>query len=184
MGFRPLNKVVQKENLGITHEGIRQKARWQDSARHVPDGNHGGCGQADDRCCTSTTGRTIAQFSLKTESGIEVVYDVFDSNETLEAKLLAVKLRHRRTVERLLAKQIKAGVYQTLDKPKLPNWKNLNPDLLKAVSVSDRATSTLSAHVGLDRHRFQRRERSKATLGADAPVDSWDLIFKPENAAS
>ena len=80
---------------------------------------------------------TVAKFEK--ESGIKVVYDVFDSNETLEAKLLAGKSGYDIVVpsNNFLAKQIKAGVYQELDKSKLPDWKNLNESLLKAVSVSD-----------------------------------------------
>nr|BFE93198.1 hypothetical protein GCM10020185_37340 [Pseudomonas brassicacearum subsp. brassicacearum] len=66
---------------------------------------------------------TVAKFEK--ESGIKVVYDVFDSNETLEAKLLAGKSGYDIVVpsNNFLAKQIKAGVYQKLDKSKLPNWK-------------------------------------------------------------
>ena len=69
---------------------------------------------------------TIANFEK--ESGIKVVYDVFDSNETLEAKLLAGKSGYDIVVpsNNFLAKQITAGVYQELDKSKLPNYDNLN----------------------------------------------------------
>ncbi len=76
---------------------------------------------------------TIAKFEKQT--GIKVKYDVFDSNETLEAKLLAGKSGYDIVVpsNNFLAKQIKAGVYEELDHSKLPNWKNLDPDLLKAV---------------------------------------------------
>lgn len=57
-----------------------------------------------------------------------MVYDVFDSNETLEAKLLAGKSGYDIVVpsNNFLAKQIKAGVYQELDKTKLSNYDNLN----------------------------------------------------------
>src|SRR3546814_1630748 len=61
---------------------------------------------------------TVAKFEK--ETGIKVVYDVFDSNETLEAKLLAGKSGYDIVVpsNNFLAKQIKAGVYQELDKSK------------------------------------------------------------------
>jgi putrescine transport system substrate-binding protein len=70
---------------------------------------------------------TVKKF--EDETGIRVTYDVFDSNETLEARLLAGKSGYDLVVpsNSFLAKQIKAGVYQTLDKSKLPNWKNLKP---------------------------------------------------------
>ena len=76
---------------------------------------------------------TVANFEK--ETGIKVVYDVFDSNETLEAKLLAGKSGYDIVVpsNNFLAKQIKAGVYQELDRSKLASWKNLDPALLKAV---------------------------------------------------
>ena len=73
------------------------------------------------------------------ETGIKVVYDVFDSNEVLEAKLLAGSSGYDVVVPSnpFLAKQIKAGVFQELDKSKLPNWENLDKDLLKALQPSD-----------------------------------------------
>ncbi|RML19480.1 Putrescine-binding periplasmic protein [Pseudomonas syringae pv. lapsa] len=126
---------------------------------------------------------TVAKFEK--ESGIKVVYDVFDSNETLEAKLLAGKSGYDIVVpsNNFLAKQIKAGVYQELDKSKLPNWKNLNESLLKAVSVSDpdnkHAFPYMWGSIGIGINP----DKVKAALGADAPVNSWDLLFKPENAA-
>jgi putrescine transport system substrate-binding protein len=126
---------------------------------------------------------TIANFEK--ESGIKVVYDVFDSNETLEAKLLAGKSGYDIVVpsNNFLAKQIKAGVYQKLDKSKLPNWKNLNPELLKAVSVSDPGNEHAFPYMWGSIGIGFNAEKVKAALGADAPTNSWDLIFKPENAA-
>jgi putrescine transport system substrate-binding protein len=126
---------------------------------------------------------TIADFEK--ESGIKVVYDVFDSNETLEAKLLAGKSGYDIVVpsNNFLAKQIKAGVYQELDKSKLSNYKNLNEKLLKAVSVSDpdnkHAFPYMWGSIGIGFNP----DKVKAALGADAPVNSWDLLFKPENIA-
>ena len=125
---------------------------------------------------------TVAKFEK--ESGIKVVYDVFDSNETLEAKLLAGKSGYDIVVpsNNFLAKQIKAGVYQELDKSKLPNWKNLNESLLKAVSVSDpdnkHAFPYMWGSIGIG----YNPEKVKAALGVDK-IDSWDTVFKPENMA-
>ena len=126
---------------------------------------------------------TVKKFEA--ESGIKVVYDVFDSNETLEAKLLAGKSGYDIVVpsNNFLAKQIKAGVYQKLDKSKLPLWKNLNTDLLKAVSVSDPGNEHAFPYMWGSIGIGFNDEKVKAALGADAPTNSWDLIFKPENAA-
>jgi len=125
---------------------------------------------------------TIKKF--EDESGIKVVYDVYDSNETLEAKLLAGKSGYDVVVpsNNFLAKQIKAGVYQELDKSKLPNYDNLNKTLLKAVSVSDpdnkHAFPYMWGSIGIGFNPAKVKE----VLGADAPTNSWDLLFKPENA--
>jgi putrescine transport system substrate-binding protein len=119
------------------------------------------------------------------ETGIKVVYDVYDSNETLEAKLLAGKSGYDIVVpsNSFLAKQIKAGVYQPLDKSKLPNWKNLNPDLMKTLEISDPgnkyAIPYLWGTIGIG----YNVDKVKKALGDNAPVDSWDLVFKPENIA-
>jgi putrescine transport system substrate-binding protein len=125
---------------------------------------------------------TIANFEK--ESGIKVVYDVFDSNETLEAKLLAGKSGYDIVVpsNNFLAKQIKAGVYQELDKSKLVNYDNLNKSLLKAVSVSDpdnkHAFPYMWGSIGIG----YNPEKVKAALGVDK-IDSWDVLLKPENIA-
>ena len=125
---------------------------------------------------------TIANFEK--ESGIKVVYDVFDSNETLEAKLLAGKSGYDIVVpsNNFLAKQIKAGVYQELDKSKLSNYENLNTSLLKAVSVSDpdnkHAFPYMWGSIGIG----YNPEKVKAALGVDK-IDSWDVLLKPENIA-
>ncbi len=125
---------------------------------------------------------TIANFEK--ESGIKVVYDVFDSNETLEAKLLAGKSGYDIVVpsNNFLAKQIKAGVYQELDKSKLSNYDNLNKSLLKAVSVSDpdnkHAFPYMWGSIGIG----YNPEKVKAALGVDK-IDSWDTLLKPENIA-
>ncbi len=126
---------------------------------------------------------TVEKFTK--ETGIKVVYDVFDSNETLEAKLLAGKSGYDIVVpsNNFLAKQIKAKVYQPLDKSKLPNWKNLNPALMKTLEVSDPgnqyAIPYLWGSIGIG----YNVDKVKAALGENAPVNSWDLVFKPENMA-
>ncbi|WET08087.1 MULTISPECIES: polyamine ABC transporter substrate-binding protein [unclassified Pseudomonas] len=126
---------------------------------------------------------TLKKFEA--ETGIHVTYDVFDSNETLEARLLAGKSGYDIVVpsNSFLAKQIKAGVYQTLDKSKLTNWKNLNPVLLKNAAASDpdnaHAFPYMWGSIGIG----YNPEKVRQALGTDAPLNSWDLLFNPENAA-
>jgi putrescine transport system substrate-binding protein len=124
---------------------------------------------------------TIADFEK--ETGIKVRYDVYDSNETLEAKLLAGKSGYDVVVPSsgFLGRQIKAGVFQKLDKGKMPNLSGLDPELMKRVASLDpdngHATIYAWGTVGLGMNIDKIKQRM-----ADAPVDSWDIIFKPENA--
>lgn len=123
---------------------------------------------------------TIANFEKSTD--IKVVYDVFDSNEVLEAKLLSGNSGYDVVVpsSQFLTTQIKAGIFQKLDKSKLPNWKNLNPDLLKAVSAADPGNEHAFPYLWGTTGIIYNPEKVKAALGVDS-IDSWDTLFKPEN---
>ncbi|MCP1640516.1 putrescine transport system substrate-binding protein [Pseudomonas citronellolis] len=119
------------------------------------------------------------------DSGIKVQYDVFDTNEMLEAKLLSGHSGYDLVVpsSQFLTKQIKAGVYQPLDRSKLPNWSHLDPRLMQRLEAADPgnkyAVPYMWGTVGIG----YNADKVKAALGADAPVDSWDLVFKPQNLA-
>ena len=80
---------------------------------------------------------TIANFEK--ESGIKVVYDVFDSNEVLEAKLLAGNTGFDVVIPSsdFLARQIQAGVFMSLDKSKLPNLGNMDADVMTLLKDKD-----------------------------------------------
>jgi putrescine transport system substrate-binding protein len=126
---------------------------------------------------------TVAKFEKAT--GIKVRYDVYDGNETLEAKLMAGNSGYDIVVPTafpFLDRQIKAGVYQELDKSKIPNYKNLDPDLMKRVAAADpgnkHAVIWMWGTTGLGYNVKAIEKRMP-----NAPVDSLDLIFKPENAA-
>src|ERR1700722_18518993 len=73
---------------------------------------------------------TLADFERAT--GIKVVYDTYDADEALEAKMLGGDSGYDivSTPTAFFSRQIKAGIYQPLDRAKLPNWKNLNPHIL------------------------------------------------------
>src|SRR5271165_1575197 len=80
---------------------------------------------------------TIPKF--EGETGIKVNYDVYDANEMLEAKLLAGRSGYDIVVPSaspFMARQIAAGVYGSLDKDRLPNWKNLDPRILELVAAA------------------------------------------------
>lgn len=122
---------------------------------------------------------------FQADTGIQVTWDIFETNESLEAKLLAGNSGYDLVVptNSFLENQIKAGVYLKLDKSKLPNWKNLDPGLLKLMSANDPGNEHSVPYMyGTVLIGFNP-EKVKAALGADAPVDSLDLIFKEENIA-
>ena len=119
------------------------------------------------------------------ETGIKVRYDTFDSNDTLETKLLAGKSGYDVVVPTgfFLERQIKAGVFQKLDKSKLPNLVNIWPEIAQRLSIHDPgnlyAVNYMWGTTGLGYNVKKARE----VLGADAKIDSWDIVFKPENLA-
>lgn len=119
------------------------------------------------------------------ETGIKVRYDTFDSNDTLEAKLLAGKSGYDVVVPTayFLERQIKAGIFQKLDKSKLPNLKNVWPDIAKQLATYDPgnqyAVNYMWGTTGIGYNVKAMRQR----LGADGKIDSWDVVFKPDNLA-
>src|ERR1700729_972079 len=80
---------------------------------------------------------TLADFERAT--GIHVVYDTYDADETLEAKLMAGDSGYDlvSTSTDFFSRQIKAGIYQPLDKSLLPNWQNLDPHALAVEGTAD-----------------------------------------------
>lgn len=126
---------------------------------------------------------TIEKFEAAT--GIKVTYDVFDSNEVLEAKLLAGSSGYDIVVPSasFMARQIKAGVFQKLDTSKLPNLANLDPAIMERVSVYDPGNQHAIVYMwgttGIGFNEGMVSER----LGDDAPTDSWSLVFDKDVAA-
>ncbi len=126
---------------------------------------------------------TLQKFTDAT--GIEVTYDVYDSNEVLEAKMLAGSSGYDVVVPTsdFLQRQIAAGVYQPLDKSKLPNLANMDPALMAGAAAYDpgneHAVIYMWGTTGIGYNTKAVAER----LGADYKVDSWSLIFDPEISA-
>jgi len=119
------------------------------------------------------------------ESGIRVRYDVFDSLETLEGRLAAGRSGYDiivPTSEPTFARLLRAGALRPLDRAAIPNWRHLDATLMERVAVIDpgnrHGAIYLWGTVGLG----IRPDRVRAALGADVPLDSLDLLFKPENA--
>jgi putrescine transport system substrate-binding protein len=124
----------------------------------------------------------LEQFTA--ETGIKVRYDVFDSLETLEAKLLAGHSGYDIVVpsnEPTFSRLVHDGALAEIDRSRVPNWKNLDPVLMHRVEPSDPGNKygaiylwgTIGLGVNVDKI---------TAVAPEAPLNSWDLLFKPENA--
>jgi putrescine transport system substrate-binding protein len=131
----------------------------------------------------------IADDTLKNfekETGITVHYDNYDTNEILQAKLVAGNTGYDIVVpsSHFAKQQIEAGLLQKLDRSKLTNWKNLDPALLKALQTVDPGNQYLVdwlwgyVTVGINVPKV------KAALGdLPMPDNAWSLIFDPKYAS-
>jgi putrescine transport system substrate-binding protein len=115
------------------------------------------------------------------ETGIKVTYDTYDNNEIVETKLLAGKSGYDVVVPSgpFLQRLIKAGVFQKLDKSKLPNLKNLWPEVMERLQVYDPGNQYAvnymwgTTGIGVNVPKVQQR------LG-NQPFNTWDVVMKPE----
>jgi putrescine transport system substrate-binding protein len=123
---------------------------------------------------------TIEKF--EEETGIDVTYDVYDSNEVLEAKLMAGASGYDVVVPTadFMARQIAAGVYQELDKSKLPNLDNMDPVIMEKVAAFDPGNAHGVVYMWGTTGIGYNVDMIEDRLGADAPTDSWDMVFDPE----
>lgn len=119
------------------------------------------------------------------ETGIKVVYDVFDSNEVLETKLLAGKTGYDVVVPsgNFLARQIKAGAFQKLDFSKLPNvtanrWDVVTERLAKYDQVNDYSVNYMWGTTGIGYNEAKVKERLP-----NVEVDSWKILFDKEQVS-
>ena len=119
------------------------------------------------------------------ETGIKVRYDTFDSNDTLEAKLLAGKSGYDVVVPTgyFLERQIKAGIFQKLDKSKLPNLANLWPEITQRLGQNDPGNQYAVNYMWGTTGIGYNAKKVRDILGSDGKIDSWDVVFKPEQLA-
>ena len=122
---------------------------------------------------------TIADFER--EYGIKVNYDIYDTTEIVDAKLMTGKTGYDLVVHAASysARLIEAGVYQPLERSRLDNWKHLDPEIMQIMAGIDPGnrhgvpymwgTTGISYNVDMVRERFP-----------DAPLDTADFFFKPE----
>lgn len=123
---------------------------------------------------------TVAKFEA--ETGIKVSYDVYDSNEVLEAKLLAGRSGYDLvfpTARPFADRHIKAGIYAKLDKSKLTNLGNLDQGIVKSLSDIDPGNAHLVPYMWGTTGIGYNVDKVKAILG-EVPLDTWKLVFDPE----
>jgi len=125
---------------------------------------------------------TVKNFEEKT--GIKVTYDVFDSNDVLETRLLAGSSGFDIVVPSasFLERQIKAGVFQKLDKGQLPNLSNMDPDIMGRVALHDPGNEHSVPYLWGTTGVGYNEAKIKQILG-DATPDSWNYILDPKLVA-
>jgi len=122
---------------------------------------------------------TIAEFEHATH--IKVVYQLYDSNETLEANLMVGHSGFDivSTTTGFYGRQIKAGAYLPLDKSKLPNLKNIDPAVLAVQAQADPGNRYAVPYLHAMNGFVYNVDEIKARM-PDAPTDSLAMLFKPE----
>ena len=119
------------------------------------------------------------------ETGIKVTYDVFDSNEVLETKLVTGNTGYDVVVPSLtfLARQIQAGVFMPLDKSKIPNLANMDPAIQANIAKLDPGNAHSVNYLWGTTGIGYNVAKIKEVFGDAAPTDSWAMVFEPENLA-
>jgi putrescine transport system substrate-binding protein len=127
---------------------------------------------------------TLEKFTEAT--GIRVIYDVYDSNEVLDAAMLSGRSGYDVVVpsNHYLTRQVSAGVYMELDHDKIPNMENLNPELMDDLESIDPGSRYSIPYMWGTNGIGYNVERVTEILGEDAPLDSWALIFDPETTTA
>lgn len=122
---------------------------------------------------------TIADFEK--ETGIKVTYDLFDSYETMDARVQAgasgydIIFPGRQFVQH----HVKQGLYLPLDKSKLKNLGNIDEKFWEVLQVADPGNKYAVPYMFWT-NGFVYDENKIKAIDPDAPVDSWAMFFKPE----
>lgn len=124
---------------------------------------------------------TLAEFTRRT--GIQTTYDLIDSNETTEAKLMTGGSGYDLVSpsNHFLPRLIKAGAIQELDRSKLPNWNNLDPKLMKLLETSDPGNRHAIPYMWVTTGIGYNIDKIKAIFGNTDVTKSWQMLFNPEN---
>lgn len=120
--------------------------------------------------------------SFTKETGIKVVYDTYDNNEIVETKLLAGKSGYDVVVPSgpFIQRLIPTNVLLKLDKSKLPNLANMWPEVMERLAVYDPGNQYAVNYMWGTTGFAYNIDKVKEVLGDNAPIDSWDILMKPE----
>ena len=122
---------------------------------------------------------------FQAETGVKLVYDVYDTNEVLEAKLLAGHSGYDLvfpTARPFGQRHVKAGIYRNLDKEKLTNYAGLDPLIMQNLGEVDPDNAHLVPYLWGTTSLGYNVAEVAARLGTNAPTDTWSLIFDAGNA--
>lgn len=124
---------------------------------------------------------TITNFEK--QSNIKVTYDVYDSNEMLDGKLMSGNTGFDLVAptDSFLARQIQVGIYLPLDKQKLPNYHHLDDKFMQMMTIHDPDNLYAIPYLWQSTGIGYNVNKVKEILGVDVPLDSWQLIFNVEN---
>lgn len=141
---------------------------------------------ADETVNISNWNGYIADDTLLTftkETGIKATYDIHDSNEVLESKLMTGNTGYDvvSPSNHFLSRLIKAGAIQKLDKSQLPGWKNLGPVLMKKLEVNDPGNQYGYPYMWGTAGIGYNVEKIKAIFGSTDITHSWKLFFDEAN---
>jgi putrescine transport system substrate-binding protein len=122
--------------------------------------------------------------NFEKETGIKVRYDTYESNEVLETKLLTGHTGYDIVIPTgtFFERQLKAGVYRTLDKAAIPNLVNADPDIMQRMAHHDPGNQHAVPYMWSTTGLGYDAGKIKARLGQNIP-QGWALLFDPANAA-
>lgn len=122
---------------------------------------------------------TVEDF--KKANNLNLTYDLYENNETLEAKVLTGKSGYDLVVPGIafLPRQIQAGAYQKINKDLIPNYKNLDPEMMKMMEAADPGNEYAVPYFS-GVNTLAITAKGKEVLGGKLPENGWDLLFKPE----
>jgi len=126
---------------------------------------------------------TLTEFQRRT--GIATRYTVYDTNEVMDQQMRSSKNAYDVVFPsvHVVGEQIRDGLLQPLDRSRLPHWNNLNPALLRLLESGDPGNRYGFPYLWGTTGIGYDLDKVTAALGPQPPIDSWDLLFKPENLA-